>query len=428
MIKTNKKMENSVKGFSGAASESEIASKLMKDPSCRHTLRTLGNLLESEHDTVSAKNCYLGRIPVHVQQRLFGIECMGNLQDNSAAQYINAHPSETIHPHSISVYNTECLKPYIENTLKSNPTYVAVYRNSSLWHDGFNTAVFNNDNIIDRSTFVGNLGPVNSASSIRCCAKIHGKAVLMGSRGSNNYYHWMADILPKMAILEKSEVELNNETKYIFTNVSKKFQIETLKKIGLKDHQIYSTRSEGEYIQADELLIPVLKNQMGHSMGRWFPNFMKRIYKADDVRVGKRKKILISRNSESSRGRCISNADEFNTYFLNKGYELVSPEQHSVAEQAQIFAQATHVVGPHGAGFTNLLFCREGTQVYEFYGQHLAPCYWALSELSKLEYVNLCCTRNITEMQSELSVAKSLINRRSTDFRIPLTKIDRKYV
>ena len=39
----------------------------------------------------------------------------------------------------------------------------------------------------------------------------------------------------------------------------------------------------------------------------------------------------------------------------------------SVAEQVELFVYADVVVAPHGAGLTNLLFCREGTRIVEIF-------------------------------------------------------------
>src|SRR5262249_33691278 len=48
-----------------------------------------------------------------------------------------------------------------------------------------------------------------------------------------------------------------------------------------------------------------------------------------------------------------------------RGYEVVTPGSLSFAEQVQLFRGARLIVGPHGAGLTNIVFCEPGTIVYE---------------------------------------------------------------
>ena len=47
------------------------------------------------------------------------------------------------------------------------------------------------------------------------------------------------------------------------------------------------------------------------------------------------------------------------------GYERVTLAGRSVAEQVALFAGATHVVGPHGAGLANVVFCPPGARLLE---------------------------------------------------------------
>jgi capsular polysaccharide biosynthesis protein len=51
-----------------------------------------------------------------------------------------------------------------------------------------------------------------------------------------------------------------------------------------------------------------------------------------------------------------------------------------VKRQIALFANAEWVVGPHGGGFANLVFCRHGARIVEFFApQYVNVCYWALA-------------------------------------------------
>lgn len=80
---------------------------------------------------------------------------------------------------------------------------------------------------------------------------------------------------------------------------------------------------------------------------------------AKEVKVGRR--IFLSRMGAS--GRRTYNEEDVVRVFSAYGFELVSPEKLSVAEQVWMFSRAEWVAGCTGAAFTNVLFCSPGCKV-----------------------------------------------------------------
>ncbi len=69
------------------------------------------------------------------------------------------------------------------------------------------------------------------------------------------------------------------------------------------------------------------------------------------------------------------------------GFEILSDISRTVDRQIRLFAEAQVVVGPHGAGFTNLLWCQPGTKVMEFfYAGYTPPFFYYIGQLLGLEY------------------------------------------
>jgi len=55
-------------------------------------------------------------------------------------------------------------------------------------------------------------------------------------------------------------------------------------------------------------------------------------------------------------------------------------ESLTVAQQAMTFQSARVVIAPHGAGLTNLVFCRPKTIVIEIFSPaYINCCYWVIS-------------------------------------------------
>jgi capsular polysaccharide biosynthesis protein len=98
----------------------------------------------------------------------------------------------------------------------------------------------------------------------------------------------------------------------------------------------------------------------------------------------------------------------------------VFPERLSLAEQAQCFNNASVIFAPHGAGLTNIVFCKPGTKVVEFYGAHIAPCYWAISTIMGLEYYTEFCSPGEGMGGND---ASTLAARRSAGFAVDVERL-----
>lgn len=110
---------------------------------------------------------------------------------------------------------------------------------------------------------------------------------------------------------------------------------------------------------------------------------------ADDRRS---RRIYVSR-ADTNRRR-MKNEAELEAILEGRGFEIVRLSGLGLREQISIFRSADMVIGPHGAGFSNTLFCRPGTRVIElgtpFY---LNSCFAAMAgELGLTHSIHLSPT------------------------------------
>lgn len=96
------------------------------------------------------------------------------------------------------------------------------------------------------------------------------------------------------------------------------------------------------------------------------------------------KKIFISRSKASYR-RMLNEAD-LTTLLEKRGFLTVHLEALSVVEQIALFQNADHIVASHGAGLTNLFFCKPDTKVTEIFQEHEDIAYWNLSQVIGLNH------------------------------------------
>lgn len=90
----------------------------------------------------------------------------------------------------------------------------------------------------------------------------------------------------------------------------------------------------------------------------------------DDQPTGQR--IYIQRTGR----RRILNEDALLTMLERYGFVIAPDVPRSVAEQVRLYRSASFIIGPHGASFANVLWCRPGTQLFELFAPDYMPEYF----------------------------------------------------
>jgi capsular polysaccharide biosynthesis protein len=94
-------------------------------------------------------------------------------------------------------------------------------------------------------------------------------------------------------------------------------------------------------------------------------------------------------------------------FLAEAGFVNVFLEELDVGEQIRLFRGAEIIVGAHGAGLTNILFCRPGTKLLELFptgGLH-ASSFIRMASLLGLEYAFFCgaAVRNVRSKRNPRS-------------------------
>lgn len=96
-------------------------------------------------------------------------------------------------------------------------------------------------------------------------------------------------------------------------------------------------------------------------------------------------KLYISRRL---RGRGPRNERDLEDALQAKGFTVVFPETLSVRDQANFFSNAKIVIAPHGAGITNIAFCKSGTPLIEMFNHNfVARNYYLRSRHNAMPYL-----------------------------------------
>lgn len=187
-----------------------------------------------------------------------------------------------------------------------------------------------------------------------------------------NYYHWTAECLPKLLWL--NDDVLNDPTVLIPADPPT-WMTQSLELLGVDD---YVEVNNGLHT-VDQLIVPTYPEPSPEG-AKWFRETA--LSNVDDD-LGDADRIYISR--ENANRRRVANRAEIMAVLSDYGFESVVLEDLVVEEQAALFATAEIVVGPHGAGFTNLMYARE-TSVIELFGRRKKLTFYRLAKILGFEY------------------------------------------
>jgi capsular polysaccharide biosynthesis protein len=206
-----------------------------------------------------------------------------------------------------------------------------------------------------------------------------GTGAVIATAFAEYYYHWITEVLPRFSVLG----DLLDEADYVVAPASTLFQRECLTRVGVDPAQVVEPSRRGHY-QFDRLLVPSLSGVMNHTRPESI-RYLRTLFGVEPNKRDRGRRIYVSRRGEFRRK--VSNEGEVLDLLDSYGFEAVDPGTVSVTEQAELFAEASIVVGPHGGGLTNIVFCAPGTVVVELLsplGQTL--CFWTLANTAGLTY------------------------------------------
>ena len=228
----------------------------------------------------------------------------------------------------------------------------------------------------------------------RVLKKLNGKvlSLLTGGAGNNNYWHWLYDVLPRLALCSK-EISLKTIDYFLFPSLLKKYQNETLDCLNITKNKRLSSE-KFRHIKAKELIVtdhPVVvsgkpSNDIQNIPG-WIMLWLKSNFLDKNIKTNKKNKIYINRkDSKHATERLINNENEVEKFLLRNNFISVSLADIKFTDQIDLFYNAECIVGLHGAGFANLVFCKPGTKVVELKSFSSGPVIENLARTNDLNY------------------------------------------
>ena len=206
--------------------------------------------------------------------------------------------------------------------------------------------------------------------------EVSGILGVLAGRGDLNYYHFLLDIFPRLALFEAPDAP-RPETWYL--PLGQRFQREILELAGFLPRDGIVDADAHTHVRAEQLLVPGLPDQHKR-IPPWTVEFIRERLRPEGAGIVPGRRIYVTRG-EVRHNRIVTNEPEVLELLARDGFDVVDPGTHSVAEQIRMFAEAECIVSPHGAALTNLLFASSGASVVEILApNYVDVSYWKLAD------------------------------------------------
>ena len=242
-------------------------------------------------------------------------------------------------------------------------------------------------------------------------AHINGAAasLLAGGGSGINIAHWMLDVIPRLACIEKIR-PLDSIDKVIVPGSRTSYKVESLRRLGIDESKIIFSTSQLTHIEADHLLFatpPRSHNKV--LVPEWVNTFHRSRFLDPDNKEKNDypKRIYISRRDSSLRG--VVNEDEVINTLKRKGFTEIVLSRFPYDEKIALFANAEEIVSMSGAGLTFLMFCKPETKVLELFPKDFIHYVnYNLAKLNKLDYRYLVFGKGVTDKSARHAQRSSL--------------------
>jgi len=262
--------------------------------------------------------------------------------------------------------------------------FVFGLKNSSyIQHSWIPSYITSNNLLLSEASYDPKKGryvkPIFSLKDVGEPIRLNGKSLVLCEIGCHNgYYHWLAQLIPKLLILEKYGLSILDFDHIIVNGPSMKFKESTLNELNIPKEKIIYT--EAEQLYKFEFMVGV-SGIVYHKEGI---DFIRKNFLRKGV-ISAPRKIYLSR--AKSNHRKIVEEDKLIEMLRLNGFETICFEDYSVKEQAEIMSSAKVIVTAHGAGLTNLIFASPKVKVFEILEDNFVNTnFWLWSGIMNLDY------------------------------------------
>lgn len=229
---------------------------------------------------------------------------------------------------------------------------------------------------------------------------------------ATDYYHWLTDYLVQVFALETYRERTGTDPTVLIPADPPDWLSDSLSLVGIDPDR--AVKWSGRRARYSQLAVGTLRRHTAstgdgyiHSpaaMARLGDRIRDAVPEADTD--GRHRRLYVSRGD--AQDRRVRNEDALLATLDDYGFERIVPGEHTFAEQVRRFADAEVVLGPHGAGLTNIIFTPKTTLV-ELFGSYRNACFFALARGMGHGYASVTCRPEGEDMAVDVSAIESFV-------------------
>lgn len=232
---------------------------------------------------------------------------------------------------------------------------------------------------------------------------LKGSTLLIGGTWEENFAHFVSEVMGRCSTFERFGYAFSDvDTILVSQNISET-RWDWFRSVGIADKVKVAPDC---FLLCERLLLPSL-SPTGVPL-----ETIEYLRKKIAPSCNGKNRIFVSRGNKKN-GRNLSNEAVFFDRLLKPvGFERVTMDGMTVKEQADIFFSATHIIAPHGAALSNLIFANAHAKVLEIFGKsYVNPCMFQIANQLHVKHYHIIC--------EELNDRGTL-----SDFYVDMNKID----
>jgi Glycosyltransferase 61 len=221
----------------------------------------------------------------------------------------------------------------------------------------------------------------------RCFPKIRqvdGTVLSLVHEGDSNYYRWLMETLPRMRYVREAACTFD----WLYCRQQQRFHRESMASLGWDSTRLIAS-DQNKFVRARQLAVPRFVDEAESWVIPWLQEQFLPLAQ-DRKAESLPKRVYISRRKAT--GRRVANESELMRHLESAGFTSVVLEDWKWLDQIALFRNAEAVIGSHGAGLANLVFCSAGTTVIELIAESYPfNFYPEISRQNRLEHHTLSC-------------------------------------
>ncbi len=211
---------------------------------------------------------------------------------------------------------------------------------------------------------------------------LEGSSISILAGAGSNYYHATMESAARLAMIPPDELHGADRLLYPANAVGVEF---ALRRYGLPERLALRPVRDDEMLLCERLVYPWSVHGESHYHRCTLAFFDTVSASVATGAAAMPTRFYIDRRGTAARR--LVNEDELVGALAALGVAAIRPETLTLPDQIRLFREADLVVAPHGAGLTNIGYCRSGAAVLELFpSDFVVWCYRPLAALRSLRY------------------------------------------